>query len=134
MRIQFDYGWHTDDQQVMRYSARDNWTWKDYHAVVHVSQFALGNANGPVYVLIDFSTGHRDRFPGGLSVHARTFGKRIVDVLSGRAVVVGVPTETLATLGLGHSRRFVTPDGEAHFVDTLAEAESLLASWKDQDS
>ena len=129
MRIQFDYGWHTDDQNVMRYSARDNWTWKDYHAVVHVSQFALGNAEGPVHVLIDFSTGQRERCPGGLSVHARTVGKRMVDVLSGKAVVVGGPPETLAPLGLGEQGRFVTPDGEAYFVETLAEAETLLASW-----
>ena len=129
MRIQFDYGWHTDDQNVMRYSARDNWTWKDYHAVVHVSQFALGNAEGPVHVLIDFSTGQRERFTGGLSVHARTVGKRMVDVLSGKAVVVGGPPETLAPLGLGEQGRFVTPDGEAYFVETLAEAETLLASW-----
>jgi hypothetical protein len=129
MRIQFDYGWHTDDQTVMRYSARDNWTWKDYHAVVHVSQFALGNANGPVHVLLDFSTGHRERFPSGLGAHARTFGKRTVDALSGKVVVVGVPEAALTPLGLSESRRLVTADGEAHFVDTLAEAETLLANW-----
>ncbi len=129
MRIQFDYGWHTDDQSIMRYSARDNWTWKDYHAVVHVSQFALGNVEGPVHVLIDFSTGQRERFPGGLAAHARTFGKRNVDALSGKAVVVGVPADALAALVLDETRRMVTTDGEAHFVDTLAEADALLATW-----
>jgi hypothetical protein len=129
MRIQFDYGWHGDGQRVMRYSARDNWTWKDYHAVVHVSQYALGSADGPVHVLIDLTTGQRERFPSGLAAHARTFGKRNVDALSGKAVVVGVPGEALAALGVGEARRLVTADGEAHFVDTVTEAEALLAAW-----
>jgi hypothetical protein len=128
-RIQFDYQWHNDDKTVMRYSARDNWTWKDYHAVVHVSQFAFMNLDHPVHVLIDFSTGHRERFPGGINAHAQTFGKRLSPTLSGKAVVIGVPADALAKLGVSESRKLIVGDGEARFVDTLDQAEAILTEW-----
>lgn len=128
-RIQFDYAWHNEAKTVMRYSARDNWTWKDYHAVVHVSQFAFMNMDGPVHVLIDFSTGQRDRFPGGIAAHAQTFGKRHSPALSGKAVVIGVPADALSKLGVSESRKLVTADGEVRFVATSDDAADIFAEW-----
>ncbi len=129
MRIQFDYAWTDASQRVMRYAARDNWTWKDFHAVVHVSQFAISQAEGPVHVWIDFSTGHRDRFPAGLAAHARTFNKRYTDPLSGQVVVTGVPQPALVKIGVSVGTPLTTPDGDIYFVPSAAAAEAKLASW-----
>ena len=126
MRIQFDYNWYNDDKTVIRYAARDNWTWKDYHSVVRASLYAVQSQPGPVHTLIDFSTGHRDKFPGGLAAHARTFGKQLTPNLSGDAVVIGVPPDALAKLGLTETRELPTADGTAHFVDTEDDAQTIL--------
>lgn len=129
MRIQFDYGWHDENKTIIRYSARDNWTWKDYHAVVHVSLYAVQGQLHTVHTLIDFSTGQRATFPSGISAHARTFGKKLTDNLSGNAVVIGVPADVLAKLGVAQSRTLPTADGTVHFAADEAAAVDLLAQW-----
>ena len=129
MRIQFDYAWDNDAKTVMRYSARDNWNWKDYHAVVRASLFTIQSQPHPVHTLLDFSTGSRVRFPAGIGAHSQSFGKKLSPNQSGKAVVIGVPADALAKLGLGASAVLTTPDGEVHFVQSDAEARALLANW-----
>lgn len=129
MRIQFDYGWYNDDKTVIRYAARDNWNWKDYHAAVHASVFAVQTQPHTVHTLIDFSTGQREKFPAGVRAHAHTFGKKLAPNLSGKAVVIGAPPDVLQTLGVTETRRMTTSDGEVHFVDDEAAAQALLAEW-----
>jgi len=130
MRIRFDYEWYGEGKRVIRYNARDDWTWKDFHSVTHVSQHAVAAATEPVHVMIDFSTGARDRFPGGIGAHARTFGKRHNETFSGKAVVVGLPDAVLAKLGVSEGDVLPTADGEAHFVADEAAADALLAEWE----
>jgi len=129
LRIQFDYGWLDDNKTVVRYAARDNWTWKDYHSVVHVSLYAVQSQPQIVHTLINFSTGKRDRFPSGIAAHARTFGKKLAPNFSGKAVVVGVPEDALKTLGVATSRVLESADGEVHFVDDEDAARAIFAGW-----
>jgi hypothetical protein len=132
MRIQFDYGWHTDDKTVIRYAARDNWTWKDYHAAVRVSIYAIQTQPHTVHTLIDFTTGDRPKFPSGVAAHARTFGKKLVANLSGNAVVVGVPAEARAQIGVSAAGEMHTADGVIIFVDSPDEALPHLEQWHDE--
>ncbi|MEL6150783.1 MAG: hypothetical protein AAFU54_07250 [Chloroflexota bacterium] len=129
MRIQFDYGWFNDEKTVIRYAARDNWTWKDYHSVVHVSLYAVQSQQHPVHVMIDFSSGKRDRFPSGIAAHARTFGKKLAPNFTGKAIVIGVPEDALQKLGVAQSRVLQGADGDVHFVDDEDAALALLESW-----
>jgi hypothetical protein len=130
MRIKFDYAWYGEGRRVIRYSARDGWTWKDFHAVTHVSQHAATAATEPVHVIIDFSTGVVERFPGGAAAHARTFGKRHNDAFSGKAIVIGLPDAVLTKLGVHMGGVLPTSDGEAHFVADEAAARALLEAWE----
>lgn len=129
MRIQFDYGWYTPQKSVMRYTARDGWTWKDFHAVVHVSQFAMMQQPAPIHTLIDLSATGVGAFPSGIGAHARTFGKRHSAALSGQAVVIGVPADALQKLNLGADGTFKTADGFAVFVQTEPAAREVLRAW-----
>jgi hypothetical protein len=129
MRIQFDYGWYDDDKRIIRYAARDNWTWKDYHAVVHVSLYAIQSQPHTVHSVIDFSTGTRPKFPSGIAAHARTFGKPLTPNLSGNAVVLGVPPDAMAKLNVSTAGTITTPDGTVHFVKNSEELETILHSW-----
>ncbi len=131
MRIQFDYGWYDDDKTVIRYAARDNWTWKDYHAVVRASLYAVQTQPHTVHTLIDFTTGTRPKFPSGVAAHARTFGKQLVGNLSGNAVIVGVPAQAQAQIGVSKDGNMQTPDGTIVFVDVAAKVDSVLAQWRD---
>lgn len=128
MRIQFDYDWYNAEKTVIRYRARDNWTWKDFHAAVHVSQYAVMGQPHTVHTLIDFSTGARERFPSGFAAHAHAFSKKHTENMSGRAVVIGVPVAVLAKLGIGETRVLTTTHGTVQFVDTEAEAQAALAA------
>jgi hypothetical protein len=129
LRIEFDYGWFDDEKTVVRYAARDNWTWKDYHSVVHVSLYAVQSQPHTVHTLIDFSTGKRERFPGGVAAHARTFGKKLTPNFSGKAVVIGVPEDSLKRLGVLQSRVLEAADGEVHFVEDEENARAILMTW-----
>ncbi len=131
MRIQFDYGWYDDDKTVIRYAARDNWTWKDYHAAVRASLYAVQTQPHTVHTLIDFTTGTRPKFPSGVAAHARTFGKQLVGNLSGNAVIVGVPAQAQAQIGVSKDGNMQTPDGTIVFVDVAAKVDSVLAQWRD---
>lgn len=129
MRIQFDYEWYNDDKTVMRYAARDNWTWKDFHAAVHASVFAVQGQPHTVHTLIDFSTGARARFPAGVRAHVHTFGKPLAPNLSGKAVVIGMPEDVLQQLGAAEKRHMTTANAEVYFVADEAAAQALLAEW-----
>jgi hypothetical protein len=127
-RIQFDYRW-TDDRRALWFSARDEWTWRDYHAAMQAGQFAAMNATPPAHVVVDVSTGTRAKLPAGFSGHMHTFNKRHHDGFSGKAIVIGVTADVLASLRLGEAREVVNEHGVIRFVDTAQEAEALLASW-----
>lgn len=127
-RIQFDYNWYTDKQRVMRYVALPDWTWRDFHAVVQVSQIRMMGKTDPIHVLIDFSATNPP-FPNGIAAHARTFGKKHQPILSGNAVVIGLPNAELTKLGVSQSRTMTTPDGVVRFVDDEDGARQILAEW-----
>lgn len=130
MRIQFDYNWYDEAKTVIRYAARDNWTWKDYHSVVRVSLYTVQTQPHTVHTLIDFSTGNREKFPAGVGAHAQTFGKKLTPNLSGKAIVIGMPQATLAQLGVSTTRLMSTSDGEIHFIEHPDALDPLLQTWK----
>lgn len=132
-RINFDITWD-DDRTVIRYRARDAWTWKDYHAAVHVSLWALQSNPHPVDCVIDVRGGTRDTLPAGLSAHARTFGKKTAPTLTGRAIAIGFPRETWQAAGASADGRLITPDGEVVFVEDDAQAAAVIARWRAADA
>jgi hypothetical protein len=132
-RINFDITWDDDARTVIRYRARELWTWKDYHAAVHVSLWSLQNSPHPIDCVIDVRGGTRHKLPAGLAGHARTFGKKISPTLTGRAVAVGFPREAWAVTGADADGRLMTPDGEVVFVDDDAQVAAVIARWRSSD-
>lgn len=130
MRIQFDYNWYDQSKTVIQYSARDNWTWKDYHSVVRASLYTVQSQPNTVHTLIDFSTGQRAKFPAGISAHAQTFGKKLTPNLSGNAIVIGASITALEQLGVAESRVLLTKDGEVRFIAGLDAVQQILVQWE----
>jgi hypothetical protein len=115
--IRFEYKWDDPTRRdVIRLTALDGWSWKDYHVVARVVSLNV-SAQPPqsVDVLIDFSKA-TGAFPAGISAHARTFGKRLTPALSGVAFVIGVPEHELAKLGVEPGKPLTTAEGQVHFI------------------
>ena len=129
----FTFGWYDDDKTALLYAARGQWTWRDYHAAVRMSLFSLHGHDRIADSVIDFRGSERDRLPGGLAAHARTFGKRLHPGLSGRAVVIGLGAEAETALGVDGARRINGADGEIRFVDDDDAAQAVLAAWRAGD-
>jgi hypothetical protein len=127
--IQFQYTWHDDSKNAIRYTALGEWTWRDYHACVQIASFSLAGHEG-IHSIIDFRQQTRPKMPGGMIAHMRTFGKKIVPALSGHAIVVGMPEETLATLQRNDDGTMDAVDGTIYFVDDDAGIEAQLAQFK----
>jgi hypothetical protein len=74
--IQFQYTWHDDSKNAIRYTALGEWTWRDYHACVQIASFSLAGHEG-IHSIIDFRQQTRPKMPGGMIAHMRTFGKKL---------------------------------------------------------
>lgn len=127
----FEFHWYDEAQTVMCYAAEGDWNWRDYHACARASVFSMHKHPHPVHVLIDLRGSTRDRLPGGLLPHVRTFGKKLAPAQSGRAIVIGLTQEAEAKIGVDEQRQLVTPDGFVQFVDTEADLEALLQAWSE---
>ncbi|MCU0497153.1 MAG: hypothetical protein MUF87_07380 [Anaerolineae bacterium] len=127
-----EYSWFNDQQMAIRYTASGQWDWKDYHTCVRMSLFLLHQHPHQVDSVIDLRNG--TRLPAGLAPHVRTFGKRGHPQLTGRALVIGMPTDALIKLGVDDQRRLITPDGIIQFVQTDSELIATLATWQNDTS
>ena len=67
--------------------------------------------------------------PAGASAHVRSFGRATQVRLTGRAVVIGMPTAERQRLGVSADQTLATADGFVKFVDSEAELEQVLAAW-----
>lgn len=129
MKFNFRYEWLDDEKKVMRYIAENNWNWRDYHACIRASLFAMINHPHSVDTLIDLSESTREAMPSGLAAHINTFGKVLTPALSGHAVVLKMPDTDRKKLMqmLNEDGTYSTGQGLVYFADTQAEAMELLA-------
>jgi len=124
------FAWYDEAKTVMCYRVEGDWNWRDFHACVRASLFTLHNHPHSVDTLIDLRGSTRPRMPAGLAAHARTFGKKHTPVLSGRAVVIGLPRPDEAALNLSADRTLLNQDGGTiYFVDHDASLKALLESF-----
>lgn len=128
MQIRFAYQWVDPEKTILRYTAKPGWTWRDYHACARIATLVLTPRETPIDILIDL-TGS-ERIPAGLPGHSRTFGKRLVPALSGRAAVVGLPAADLLALLPDGTGLLPTEDGQVYFANSEAEALAQLATWR----
>ncbi|NJR12781.1 hypothetical protein HC776_02675 [bacterium] len=129
MQIRFAYRWDNPEKTILRYTAKDGWTWRDYHACARIATLMLTPREPLIDVVIDLSSG--GRLAAVLGAHSRTFGKRLSAALSGRAVVVGVSDEAVNTLLPDGTRLLPTEDGQVYFAASEADALAQLAAWRE---
>lgn len=116
------------EKTVMRYIIEGDWNWKQFHTCVRISLFTLHNQPPPVDTLIDLRGSTRLRLPAGFAAHVRAFGKKLSPVLSGRAVVIGLPRADEDTLNTGPERTLTNlSGGPVYFVDDEAQLAARLA-------
>lgn len=127
-----EYQWFDDRQTAIQYIASGMWDWKEYHTCVRMSLFLLHQHPHPVDSVIDLR--HGTRLPAGLAPHVRTFGKRGHPQLTGRAAVIGMPTDALIKLGVDDQQRLITPDGFVQFVKDDSELIATLTAWQNDAS
>jgi hypothetical protein len=130
MQIHFAYAWVDPEKTILRYTAREGWTWRDYHACARIATITLTPRETPIDILIDLTVS--SWIPAGLAGHSRTFGKRLVPALSGRAAVIGLPDDALHALLPDGTRLLPTEDGQIYFAATEAEAIAQLMTWRNQ--
>ena len=123
------YEWKDASKRVICYIAEGDWNWKDYHHAARASAFTLAGVDHPVDCLIDLRGSARRSLPAGLAAHVRSFGKKMQACLTGRAVVIGMPTEGIDSLMLGDENTLSTNDGLVRFVANDAELEQALQAW-----
>jgi hypothetical protein len=128
----FRFQWYDDEQTTMHYIAEGDWNWRDYHACVRASLFSMHRHEKTVDSLIDLRASTRRAMPSGVNAHVRSFGKVLTPALSGRALVIGMPDEALAQLGVAQDHQLDTPDGLVRFVDADGDeaAKAILQAWK----
>ena len=126
----FEFAWDDDSHKTMRYSAEGDWNWKDYHLCVRQSMFSLHGSPHDVDSIIDLRGSTRETMPSGLPAHVRTFGKKLHERFSGRAVVIGMPADAVASLDVDDSGILSFPGGEIHFVDSDEEAQAVITAWQ----
>ena len=125
----FRFEWKDDSRRVIRYIADGDWNWKNYHHAVRASTFTLSAVDHPVECLIDLRGSTRQTMPSGLNAHVRSFGKKAQANLSGRAVVIGMPPQGMASLQLDGENTLLTADGFVRFVESASELEDVLQAW-----
>ena len=133
--VQFKFEWFDEEKRTLRYVALgDAWNWKDYHMVVRVALVTLLQHPHPIDSVIDLRESTRPSMPSGLHAHVRTFGKKVYPVVSGRAIVIGMPAHATEVLRpfLNTEGHLETPDGFIAFVDDDDAARQLLAVWHAQ--
>ena len=122
----FTSAWDDDSQSVMRFRAEGVWNWNDYHKAVRMAMFSLHKHDRPVDVIVDLSS--TDHLPGGAVAHVRSFGKRLNPNMTGRAIVIGLDTQTEQALLAGGTARILRHGEQTiYFVDSDTEAQALLA-------
>lgn len=125
----FRFEWKDDSRRVICYIADGDWNWKNYHHAVRASTFTLSAVDHPVECLIDLRGSTRQTMPSGLNAHVRSFGKKAQANLSGRAVVIGMPPQGMASLQLDGENTLLTTDGFVRFVESASELEEVLQAW-----
>ena len=125
----FRFEWKDDSRRVICYIADGDWNWKNYHHAVRASTFTLSAVDHPVECLIDLRGSTRQTMPSGLNAHVRSFGKKAQANLSGRAVVIGMPPQGVASLQLDGENTLLTTDGFVRFVESASELEEVLQAW-----
>lgn len=124
------YEWYNADKTVMRYVADGLWNWYDYHRTVRISLFAMMSlAPRSVTSLVDLRGSGRTALPAGFGAHARTFGKRSTEALSGQAVVLGIALTNIPDGTLDYDGTLSTQDGRVLFAQSEEEARTLLQGW-----
>lgn len=130
--VQFRFEWIDPEKRAIRYVAEGSeWNWKDYHTCVRVSLVTLSNHPHLVDSVIDLRESTRPKMPSGVVAHARSFGKKHFPVVSGRAIVLGMPPEAMEQLAplCDVQGRLVTPDGYIVFVADDAAMQRQLEAW-----
>lgn len=125
----FRFEWMDDRKQAMRYIVEGDWNWKDYHHAVRASTFSMHGVEHPIHSVIDLRGSTRPTLPSGLLGHVRSFGKKNHQMLSGRAIVIGMPSDGLDTLPLNENMTLPTTDGFVRFVTSQEELEQILDEW-----
>lgn len=125
----FRFEWMDDTYRVMAYIVEGDWNWKDYHHAARASTFSMTGVNHLIDSLIDLRGSTRTTLPSGLPAHVRSFGKKTHVQLSGRALVIGMPDEGIATLQVGDDMTLTTTDGFVRFVATDDELAQVLDEW-----
>ena len=134
MKIKFRYEWFNDEKTAMRYVALEDWNWRDYHACVRVSLFAMNQHPHAVDSVIDLREHTRDTMPSGLPAHMSSFGKKLTAALSGKAVVIGLSETDKAKLPLNDDGTLSTTDGAVYFVSDDAAAQAIIDRLSETDS
>lgn len=129
MKIKFRYGWYDDAKTILQYTAEADWNWRDWHAGWRPATFNLIQHEGNVHVLIDFREQTRDKMPAGIHAHLNSFGQSISPKLSGKAVVLGFPSEDKASLMLDEDGTLETKTGRLYFAKDEAQAQAFFASF-----
>jgi hypothetical protein len=111
----------------MRYITQGAWNWNEFHKNMLRSTLWLDQVKHLVDVIVDLRGG--DRLPAGAIGHLRSIGTKSHANSTGRAVILGVDTETQRRLGAingvyqDHERLLI-------FVDSDEEAYRLIAEWR----
>lgn len=125
----FTYQWDDDARTIIRLVAPADWNWKDYHHVAQVSRFAMTNGGETIDVVLDFRNSQRT--PRGIHAHGRTFGKPDHPKQTGRTIIIGLDSGSIAQLtGDDPSTAHINEGHTLYFVATDAEAQSLLSGWR----
>lgn len=127
--LPFRYEWKDESKGVICYIAEGDWNWKDYHHAARAAAFTLSGVNHAVDCLIDLRGSTRPTLPAGLAAHVRSFGRGLQSCLTGRAVVIGMPQEAIASLRPDDRGILLTSDGIVRFVADDAELERVLEEW-----
>lgn len=125
----FRFEWMTEAKRAMVYIVEGDWNWKTYHHAVRASTFSMTGADDPIDSIIDLRGSTRPSLPSGLLGHVRSFGRKHQHRLTGRAVVIGMPVDGIATLQLRDDNTLPTTDGFVKFVDSEEELEAVLQEW-----
>jgi hypothetical protein len=125
-----NFKWDNEEKTVVRYVAEGDWNWKDYHHAVRVASFAMHRIEHDVDVILDLT--RTDKTPSGAVAHLRSVGKPQSPCMTGRAVVIGLDPATETKILAGRDERVLPlPTQTLYFVDTEAEAQTLLQRWQD---
>ena len=125
----FRFEWMDDQKRAMVYIVEGDWNWKDYHHAVRASTFSMHGIDHSIESIIDLRGSTRPTLPSGLLGHVRSFGRKNHPMLTGRAIVIGMPDEGLQTLQPRDDMILPTTDGFVLFVSSQDVLEQTLSDW-----